>query len=325
MNRTGPSSFFRNLSGKMPTTSRDKTVRLSSSISKPSPMKPKTVKEEPVADIENINPEYEMEVVSVQVESRSQNISRIDSNEANCDKNHLNQSRHLEELLKSTNSSLVQLKVEIGKFEADIDKKEEVVKKEEVFRREEVAIEPINHSLVQYHKDLINELREENHKLLIADLKLKNDMERFKETTSFMNTENSALKERISAEKIKNEIWDQEIAALSRTNAELNTRIYKLEWDIISKEKDDYSKLLELKRKDELMKTISDQIHTETDTRRRHNIELELEIVRNGKLQAENEKLKIEGRSLLEAVDELKKEIRYLKMSNQGVLELLRY
>ena len=189
----------------------------------------------------------------------------------------------------------------------------------------EHSTEPINHSLMQYHKDLISELREENHKLLIADLRLKNGQEQMKQTHTLLTTESSALRDRLATEKLKNEMRDQEIAALSKSNAELNAKLLQLERESATRTASDYNSLLELKRKDEMLRAVTEQLNGEADARRRHNVELELERARNAKLQVENERLKIDGRHLLEAVEALKGEISTLKRSNQSVLELLRY
>lgn len=243
----------------------------------------------------------------------------------------LGQSRQLGDLLRSTNNSLAQLKVELGKMSEPESKKPELglglgLGLGETLRSGlEHGGESVNHGLLQYHKDLISELREENHKLLIADLRLKNGQEQMKQTQALLSTESSALRDRLATEKLKNEMRDQELASLSRANAELSAKLVALERESATRTAADYNSLLELKRKDEMLRAVTEQLNGEAEARRRHNAELELERMRNAKLQLENERLKVDGRHLLEAVETLKGEIATLKRSNQNVLELLRY
>jgi len=248
----------------------------------------------------------------------------------------LDQSRNLGELLRSTNNSLAQLKVELHKMNEGETAKGEINFGETLRSNYQAPldvsrptfqpqVEPLNHSLVAYHKDLISELRDDNHKLLIADLKLKNGQEQLKQTNSLLMTENGLLKDRLETEKLKREIKEQEVASLNRSNAELGQKVLQLERELTVRAAKEVDSALEVRRKEELIRTINDQMRSEADARRRHNTEFELEIARNGNLQAENEKLKLEGKHLLEAVEVLKSEISTLKRSNQEVLAMLRY
>ena len=303
-NRLGSSLFARN------TTSASKNPAQKPgnlSMNRPSLSRPNllsTAKPKPEAD-ENIEAPQEVEVPAPAAD--------------------LNQSRHLGELLRSTNNSLAQLKVELTKINDAEPKRVEGGLLGETMRSTYIAPEPVNASLVGYQKDLISELREDNHKLLIADLKLKNGQEQLKQTNGLLTTNNALLKDRLETEKLRLETKDAEISKLNRANAELLARIAALERDSAANSAKEVEAALEVRRKEGLIRAMVEQARAETDARRRHNVELELELARNGKLQNENERLRVEGRHLMEAVEVLKGEIAVLKRSNQEVLEMLRY
>lgn len=233
--------------------------------------------------------------------------------------------RNLGELLRTTNNSLAQLKVELGRMSEAGNKQGEIDLSQTVRSENLFATQPLNASLAAYQKDVLSELREDNHKLLLADLRLKSAQEALKQTNSALTSDNSALRDRLTSERLVTEMKEQEVTTLAVANAELNARVLRLERELADKSGSDVSHLLEVRRKDELIKTINEQLNTEVETRRRHAVEMELEMARNRKLQNENEKLKQEGRQMLEAIEILKLEIASLKRSNANVLELLRY
>lgn len=315
LNKTGPSVFSRNLTAKHQSSSKDKSARFSTNITKPSPMKKQSVEIQPEAE-----PEYEKSAQKVEVKE---------------EKSQPRQSRNLEDILRSTNASLSQLKVELSKYEEE-DKKSEIEdKKSEIdnkkFEREDkksnkenITFEPVSRNLSEYHKELLKELREENHKLVIEDLRMKNELVRLKDSNLLLNTENSTLKERITSEKLKSELSDQEVIRLTRKNTELNSQIRNLEYELESRKNDEY-KSMEMSHKDEIIKTLKEQLEGERDSRSRHMNELKLEIARNGKLKDENDSLKQERHDFMDTLHEMRKEIRYLKMSNQEAFSLLRY
>lgn len=298
MNKNSPSIHSRNYSSKNLSTSKDKMTRTLNPVVKPSHMK-QSIKTEFTRSFEpeNIEP-----VVEANPDCKKQNPVQPQA-----------QSRNLEDLLKSTNASLDQLRVELVKLEHST-----------VEDKPKIQEEPVIRVLGDYHKELVKEMREENHKLIIDDLKIKTEITRMKDTNIMLNTENATLKERLASEKLKNELLEHELANTSRKNAELSFKVEILEKDTkLSIENE--AKDLELKRKEEIIRTLIEQMSVERESKMRMNAELNLELTRNGKLQVENEKLKMEGKQLHGTLLELKGEIDYLKTSNQEVLAMLRY
>ncbi len=156
------------------------------------------------------------------------------------------------------------------------------------------------------------------------ELRLKNELNRIRDANLLLNTENSTLKERLTTEKLKNELLDQEIMTLTKKNAELNLRIADLQRTMDLKVDNEY-KYLEISHRNEILETLTEQVRHEKEAKTKHSMELNLEIARNNNLRLENEKLKIEGHNLLDVIQDLRKEIRYLKMNNQDTLSFLKY
>lgn len=292
LNKIGPSILSRNFNSKVIATSKDKSVRFSNSPARYSGVKKSS---------------------NLAVQSKPQNIRPILQTEVIVEQEVPKQSNNIEELLKTTNRSLNQLREELGRLESIKNKEKENIK---------------NDFSVKYHeysqKDLVLELREKNHQLVMDDLKTKSDIMRLKDFSTSVITDNQLLRERITTEKTKGELFSLEMDKLSKTIAELNGRIQYLQNNQLSS-LDKCESQLELTRKEEILKSINEQIDMERGSKKMVVSELNLELARNGKLQIENQKLKLSTQDLQTSLHELRKDIRYQKAANQEMLFLLRY
>lgn len=235
----------------------------------------------------------------------------------------------LQELLKNTNTNIGELRSEIMKLETKYIRLEKENPKPmlDISRPYSEISKPYsgNPYLQDYKSDLLKELKEENHKLSIAEMKLKSEYSRIKEQNNYLETENIIYKEKISAEKAQNELKETNILKLKREKTDLERTLLELERTKAEKEREKLREMLELRSKDEETKKIQEKLSLEKEEKQRHIKDLKAEIEKNSRLQLDNEKLKVEGRSLVEMIESLKQELQILKRNNEETLKYIRY
>lgn len=229
---------------------------------------------------------------------------------------------NLQELLKNTNTNIGELRSEIMKLETKYLRLEKENSKPTLDVSRPYSENPF---LQDYKNDLLKELKEENHKLSIAEMKIKSDYTRIKEQNSYLETENILYKEKIKAEKAQNELKETNILKLKREKADLERTLLELEKTKAEKEREKLSDMLDLRSRDDEIKRVQEKLTLEKEEKQRYIRDLKAEIERNSRLQLDNEKLKVEGMSLVEMIESLKQELQILKRNNEETLKYIRY
>lgn len=249
--------------------------------------------------------------VKIQPEDASKSVEPIKEAQSNFSKTESN----LQDLLKNTNTNIGALRSEIMRLENKCSKLE----------TEKSRTEGELPYFKDYRNDLLKELKEENHKLSMADLKLKSDYSRIKEQNQYLETENIMYKEKLTNEKNQNELKEGKISQLRRDKGELERKLDELERMRAEKEKEKFKDVLEVRQKEEEISNMKEKLTYEREEKQRYMKDLQNELERNSRLQLDNEKLKVEGRGLVELIENLKHELQILKRNNEETLTFIRY
>lgn len=227
-----------------------------------------------------------------------------------------------EELLKSTSNNIGELRTELMKLETSYLRLEKERSKPQV---EPVHVSTGNPYLDEYKSDLIKELKEENHKLTLAELKLHGDFERVREQNKCLEAENVAYKDKISTERAQAEIKDIAIDRLKSEKLSLERKVLEMEKLKVESEREKASDMLEIVRKQDEVRRAQSRLDSEKEEKQRFIKDLRAEIERNSRLALDNEKLKAEGKNLVEMIESLKIELQILKRNHEETLNYIRY
>lgn len=252
-----------------------------------------------------------MKNVKLDAEPGVKQMVTVHKTEADASKNDSN----LQDLLKSTNANIGELRSEIMKLETKCLKLE----------TEKLKVDKEEPYLHEYRRDLLKELKEENHKLSITELKLKGDYNRIKEQNSYLEAENVMYKEKLANERAQNELKEESLNRMKRDKADLERKLAELERSRGENEREKFRDIVDIRQKEDEIKKMNEKLIYEREDKQRFIKDLKAEIERNSRLQLDNDKLKVEGRSLVELIESLKLELQILKRNNEETLNYIRY
>lgn len=227
-----------------------------------------------------------------------------------------------EELLKSTSNNIGELRSELLKLETSYLKLENSRPGLQLDMPKQSSDNPY---LQEYKNDLLKELKEENHKLTIAEMKLHGDFERVREQNKSLETENVSFRDRIAAEKAQFELKELTIEKLKLEKYNLERSLMDMEKAKAEKERESISIIVEINKRQADMQRLGVKLEYEKEEKQKFIADLRNEIEKNSRLQLDNEKLKAEGKNLFEMIESLKSEMQILKRNNEETLKYIQY
>lgn len=221
----------------------------------------------------------------------------------------------LQSIIKSTNNNIEELKTEFLKLETKCLRmeNENLLKETARFNEEPDA-----------KKEIIRSIKEENHKLVLAEMRANAEYVKSKDYGHKMERENMMLKDKISTQEEQIRLLQSEMLKIRQDLAESNDLCEQYEYD---KRKSSLKAELDeerIKSKEENIQILKDQLTAETREKNSYMQKLNEKLFRNTELESQCKKLKEEGKNLIETVEMLKVEIKQLHISNQTALDYIK-
>ena len=227
-----------------------------------------------------------------------------------------------DELLKSTSNNIGELRNELLKLETSYLKLE---KSRPALQLDMPKQSSDNPYLQEYKNDLMKELKEENHKLTIAELKLHGDFNRIQEQNKQLESENVSFKDKITMEKAQYEIKELTIEKLKMEKYNLERNLMEMEKARAERERENMSNIVEMSKRETDLQRLHTKLEYEKEEKQKFIRDLRAEIERNSRLQLDNDKLKNEGKNLFEMIESLKIEMQILKRNNEETLKYIQF
>ena len=224
--------------------------------------------------------------------------------------------KNLHSLLNNTNTNLNELKNEVEKLSSMCHRVEPVTQTPEFNTR----FDPLR----DYKADLLNSLKNENHKLSLNELKLNAELTRMREQNSYLSAENQAVRDKTRFLNEQGMAYEKEILGLKQFIKEKEEKIVELEQkDRKTRVQQEYEQD-RLKDKDREIEKLRAMAKSETEQKEKYHSLFKTELQKNSTLQLTNDKLKSEGKKLIDTVESLELDIRRLKLNNQEALEFIK-
>ena len=221
----------------------------------------------------------------------------------------------LKSIIKSTNNNIEELKSEFLKLETKCLRMENDNLLKDTARFNDES---------DVKKDIIKSIKEENHRLVLAEMRANAEFVKSKDHGHRMERENMSLREKISTQADHITRLQSEIQLLRQELNAKNNACDEFEYD---KRKTALKAELDEERirsKEENIKILRDQLTAETKDKNSYMQKLNDQLIRNTELESQCKQLKEEGKSLIETVEMLQIEIKQLHISNQTALDYIK-